>query len=184
MRHPFVAERENSLLLIIDIQQAMLKVIDTWQETIRRTNQLIQSARLLGVPILVTEHYKKGLGETVAEVTGVLKEATFYQKEYFSACLEDDFIDTVRKSGRRQIVVTGMETHVCVLQTVLDLIASGFQLHVVKNAVASRYKEDWETAVELFRDAGAVITTAEIVIFEWICRSNTEDFRKVLPIVK
>lgn len=184
MRHPFVAERENSLLLIIDIQQAMLKVISTWQETIRRTNQLIQSARLLGVPILVTEHYKKGLGETVSEITGELKEATFYQKEYFSACLEDDFIDTVRQSGRRQIVVTGMETHVCVLQTVLDLIASGFQLHVVKNAVASRYKEDWEAAVELFRDAGAVITTAEIVIFEWICRSNTEDFRKVLPIVK
>ena len=184
MRHPYVAERENSLLLIIDIQQAMLKVIPTWEQTIRRTNQLIQSARLLDIPILVTEHYKKGLGETVSEVTGNLKDATFYQKEYFSACLEDEFIDTVRQFGRRQIVVIGMETHVCVLQTTLDLIASGFQIHVVKNAVASRYKEDWEAAVGLFRDAGAVITTAEIVIFQWICRSNTQDFRNVLPIVK
>ena len=77
-----------------------------------------------------------------------------------------------------------METHVCVLQTGLDLIQSGYQLHVVTNALASRYKEDWKAAVNLFRDAGAVITTAEIVIFQWACRSNTDEFRKILPIVK
>lgn len=120
MRHPFVADRKDSLLLIIDIQQAMLKVIDVWEENVRRAKQLINSANILGVPVLV----------------------------------------------------------------VLDLIAHGYQVHVVKNAVASRYREDWEAAIEIFRDAGAVISTAEIVIFQWICRSNTEDFRKVLPIVK
>jgi len=184
MRHPFVADRQDSLLLIIDIQQAMLKVIDVWEENVRRAKQLINSANILGVPVLVTEHYKKGLGETIPEVKKELGGVNYFQKEYFSACLETDFIDAVRNFGRRQIVVAGMETHVCVLQTVLDLIAHGYQVHVVKNAVASRYKEDWEAAIEIFRDAGAVITTAEIVIFQWICRSNTEDFRKVLPIVK
>ncbi len=184
MRHQFVAQREDSLLLLIDIQQAMLKAIDGWKETVRRVNQLIQSANLLGIPILVTEHYKKGLGGTIGQVTEELKEATFFQKEYFSACLEDDFINTVRNFGRRQIIVAGMETHVCVLQTGLDLIGSGYRLQLVKNAVASRYQEDWETAINLFRDAGAVITTAEIVIFQWTCRSNTDDFRQILPIVK
>lgn len=184
MRHQFVAEREDSLLLLIDIQQAMLKVIDVWEKTIGRVNQLTKSADLLDIPILITEHYKKGLGETIHEVTGEINNAAFFQKEYFSACLENNFLDTVRKFGRRKIVIAGMETHVCVLQTALDLIASGYQVHIVKNAVASRYKEDWETAIGLFRDAGAVITSAEIVIFQWAYRSNTDDFRKILPIVK
>jgi nicotinamidase-related amidase len=184
MRHPFVTDRKESLLLIIDIQQAMLKAIRVWEQCVKKSEQLIQSANLLGVPVLVTEHYKKGLGETIKEVKEELREVNYFQKEYFSACLESDFIGTIRQFGRRQIVVAGMETHVCVLQTVLDLIAYGYKVHIVKNAVASRYKEDWETAIEIFRDAGAVITTAETVIFQWICRSNTEDFRKVLPIIK
>ncbi|UCF94363.1 MAG: isochorismatase family protein [Desulfobacterales bacterium] len=184
MRHPFVAEREKSLLLIIDVQQAMLPVINGWQETVRRVNQLTRAADLLAVPILVTEHYKKGLGATIPEVQGEIKEAVFFQKEYFSACLEDNFLDTVRKFGRPQIVVAGMETHVCLLQTGLDLIEAGYQLQVVRNAAASRYKEDWKTALRLFRDAGAVITTAEIVIFQWTRRSNTAEFRQILPIVK
>jgi len=184
MRHQFVATPENSLLLIIDVQQVMLKVIDTWQETTRRINQLSQVANLLRIPILVTEQYKKGLGATIAEVTANLDNATFFHKEHFSACLEDRFLDTVRRFGRRQIVITGMETHVCVLQTGLDLINAGYQVHLVQNAVGSRYKVDWQTAVNLFREAGAVITTAEIAIFQWARRANTDQFRQLLPIVK
>ena len=115
MRHPFVAQREESLLLIIDVQQAMLKAVDGWQETVRRMNQLVQAANLLDIPILVTEHYKKGLGATIPDLAAELDTATFFDKEHFSACLEDDFIATVRRFGRRKIVVCGMETHVCVL---------------------------------------------------------------------
>ena len=81
MRHHFVADRQDSLLLVVDIQQAMLKVIDVWPETVRRVNQLIRSANLLGIPVLLTEHYKKGLGETIPEVKGTLEDAAFYQKE-------------------------------------------------------------------------------------------------------
>ena len=184
MRHQFVAEREKSLLLIIDVQQAMLKAISEWQATVHRVNQLIRTANLLDIPVLATEQYKKGLGATIPEVKAEIKEAAIFQKEHFSACLEDNFLETVRKFGRSKIVVAGMETHVCVFQTGLDLVAAGYQVHVVQNAVASRYKEDWKTAVNLFRDAGSVITTAEIVIFQWACRANTEEFRKILPIVK
>ena len=184
MRHPFVAEREKSMLLVVDVQEAMLKAIGTWEATLGRVNHLIQPARLLDIPILVTEHYKKGLGETVQEVKNAVGPAIFFQKEHFSACLEDDFLNTVRKLGRSKVVIVGMETHVCVLQTGMDLIQAGYQLHVVRNALASRYEEDWKSAVKLFDAAGAVITTAEIVIFQWACRSNTDDFRKILPIVK
>jgi len=184
MRHRFVAHCRESLLVIIDIQRAMLKVINGWEETVRRTDQLIRAAVLYGVPIVVTEHYKKGLGQTIPEIADRLSGAVFFQKEFFSACLEDGFLDTIRRFGRRQIVVAGMEAHVCVLQTVLDLIHWGYDIHLVKNAVNSRYPEDRDTAVDLCRHAGAVVTTAEIVIFQWIRRSNTEEFRKALPIVK
>lgn len=184
MRHGFVANAENSLLLVIDVQEAMTKVMERMKPTVDRINQLIESARVLDVPVLVTEQYRKGLGKTVAEVKVDLEASPAFHKEHFSACLEDGFLETVRRFGRSQIVVAGMETHVCVLQTSLDLIASGYQLQLVRNGVASRFKEDWETAVELLRDAGAVITTAEIVIFQWARRANTERFKKLLPIVK
>jgi nicotinamidase-related amidase len=184
MRHPFIAQREESLLLIIDVQQAMLKVMDGWQATVGRINQLVKAANLLDIPILVTEHYKKGLGATIPDLADELGGATFFQKEHFSACLEDDFVDTVRRFGRRKIVLAGMETHVCVLQTGLDLIGNGYQLHVVENGISSRFDEDRQTGLDLFRDAGAVITTAEIVIFQWARRANTDEFRKILPIVK
>ena len=184
MRHDYVAEREEGLLLVIDLQEAMAKVIDGWQETVRRVNQLIGAAEILNIPLLLTEHYRKGLGATLREVVLEAGKATLFQKEYFSACLEDDFLNTVRSFNRRQIVVAGMETHVCVLQTALDLIRAGYQVHLVSNAVASRFQEDRQAAVDLLRAAGAVITTTEIVIFQWARRSNTEIFRKLLPIVK
>ena len=184
MRHDYVAEREEGLLLVIDLQEAMAKVIDGWQETVRRVNQLIGAAEILNIPLLLTEHYRKGLGATLREVALEAGKATLFQKEYFSACLEDDFLNTVKGFNRRQVVVAGMETHVCVLQTALDLIRAGYQVHLVSNAVASRFQEDRQAAVDLLRAAGAVITTTEIVIFQWARRSNTEIFRKLLPIVK
>lgn len=93
-------------------------------------------------------------------------------------------METARQHGHPQIVITGMETHVCVLQTGLDLLKAGYRVQVVRNAVASRSKEDWQTALTIFQDAGAVITTAETVICQWAHRSNTELFRQLLPIVK
>ena len=184
IRHEFVATREDSLLLIIDFQQALLKVMDSWEKIARTVGQLTRAANTLGVPILVTEQYKKGLGETIPEVLREIKSPMVFQKEYFSACLEADFPSTVHSFRRNKIVVVGMETHVCVLQTGLDLIKSGYHVHVVADAVASRVTENRDIAIGLLREAGAVISSAEIVIFQWACRANTDDFRKILPIVK
>lgn len=183
-RSEFVATREDSLLLIIDIQQAMLKVIDSWETAAGTVKQLIQSANALEVPILLTEQYKKGLGETIPELVQEIESPQIVAKEYFSACLEEDFIPTVQSFNRKKIIVTGMETHVCVLQTSLDLIKAGFQVHLVADAVASRVNKNRDIAIDLMRQAGAVITSAEIVIFQWACRANTDEFRKILPVVK
>jgi nicotinamidase-related amidase len=183
-RHDFVATREDCLLLIIDIQQAMLKVIETWKHAVRRVNQLTQAAEALGIPIMLTEQYRKGLGKTIPEVVAQIRSPQVFPKEHFSACLETDFLSSIKSYHRNKIVVVGMETHVCVLQTGLDLIKEGYQLQLVADGVASRTTQNRDLAIDLFREAGAVITSAEIVIFQWARRANTEDFRKILPIVK
>jgi len=183
-RSEFVATREDSLLLVIDIQQAMLRVIDRWETVAGKTKQLIQSANVLEVPILLTEQYKKGLGITLPELTQEIKSPQVFQKEHFGACLEKEFIPTIQSANRKKIVVVGMETHVCVLQTCLDLIRAGFQVHLVADAVASRVDENRDIAIELLRQAGAVISSTEIVIFQWACRANTDEFRKILPIIR
>lgn len=183
-RSEYIATLENSLLLIIDIQQAMLKAINSWKIVAAKVKQLIQSANTLEVPILLTEQYKKGLGETHLDIIKGIKSPRIFQKEHFSACMEEYFIPTVKSFNRKKIIVAGMETHVCVLQTCLDLISAGFQVHLVADAVAFRVDQNRDIAIDLLRQAGAIITSAEIVIFEWACRANTDQFRKILPIVK
>ena len=111
-RSEFITSREDSLLLIIDIQHAMLKAIDSWQIVAGKVKQLIRSANVLDVPILLTEQYKKGLGETLPELIQEIESPRIFQKEHFSACLEADFIPTVQSFKRKKIVVVGMETHV------------------------------------------------------------------------
>lgn len=184
VRSEYIATREDSLLLIIDFQQSMLKAIDSWEMIAGKVIQLIQTANSLEVPILLTEQYKKGLGETLPELIQEINSPQVFPKEHFSACLEEGFLSTVRSFHCGKIVVVGMETHVCVLQTCLDLIKSGFQVHLVADAVASRVDENRDIAIDLLRQAGAVVSSTEIVIFQWACRANTDEFRKILPIVK
>ena len=184
IRHEFVATREDSLLLIIDFQEAMLKIIEPWEKAACKVNQLTQAADAFGVPILLTEQYKKGLGATIPAILEKITSPTVVQKECFSACLEADFLATVQSFGRSKVILAGLEAHVCVLQTGLDLIKAGYQVHLVKDAVASRTLENRDIAIDLVREAGAVITSTEIVIFQWACRSNTDEFRAILPLVK
>jgi len=184
MRHEYVATRQDSLLLIIDFQQGLLKVMDSWEKVAQKVTQLIRAANTLEIPILLTEQYKKGLGETISQLLGEIKSPRVFEKEYFSACMENGFLSTLDAYNRSKIIVAGMETHVCVLQTCLDIIKSGYQVHLIADAVASRTSENRDTAINILRKAGAIISSTEIVIFQWACRANTEDFRKILPIVK
>ena len=184
MRHEYIARRENSLLLIIDLQEAMLKVIPACEAVLGKTEQLIEAAQVLGVPIVVTEQYKKGLGGTHPQVLEKIEAPNIFPKEHFSACLESGFLPAIDSLHKKQVVVAGTEAHVCVLQTCLDMIQAGFQVHLAADAVASRRVENKDTAISQMQQAGVVISSAEIVIFEWAERANTEEFRKVLPIVR
>lgn len=112
-RHDFIATLEDSLLLIIDFQQAMLKVIESWQNTAHKVNQLARAAEALGIPILLTEQYSKGLGSTIPEVLGQIKSPRVFHKEHFSACLEADFLSLIRSYHRNKIVMVGMEMLSC-----------------------------------------------------------------------
>ena len=183
-RSEFIATREDSLLLIVDVQHAMLKAIESWEIVASKVKQLIRSAKVLDVPILLTEQYKKGLGETLPELIQEIESPQLFPKEHFSACLETDFISTIESFKRKKIIVVGMEAHVCVLQTCLDLIKAGYQVHLVADAVASRVNKNRDIAINIMEQADAVITSSEIIIFQWVCRANTDDFRKILPIVK
>lgn len=183
-RHPFTARREESLVLVIDIQEAMLKIIRDWDEVARKVGQLTRAAELLDIPVVLTEQYPRGLGRTIPQVMEAVRFPKVYEKEHFSACQEEGFVEALRALGRSQIVLVGMEAHVCVLQTGLDLLQAGFQVQLAADAVSSRAAFNRDRGIELLRQAGAVVTTAEIVVFQWIHRSNTEEFRKVHPIVK
>jgi nicotinamidase-related amidase len=184
MRHENIATRQDSLVLIIDFQPALLKVMDTREKVTRSVLQLVRAANILDVPTLVTEQYKKGLGETDPDVLREIKSPTIIQKEHFSACLAAHFLSALEAFQRSRIIVAGVEAHVCVLQTCLDLLKSGFQIHLAADAVTSRASENRDIAIEQLRQAGAVISSTEIVIFEWLRRANTDEFRKILPIVK
>jgi nicotinamidase-related amidase len=184
LRSEYVALRGESVLLIIDIQQAMLKVIAGWEQVADKVRQLIEAANTLTVPILLTEQYRKGLGQTLPQLLHEIDAPKVLPKEHFSACLEPDFLPVIASMNRGKIIVVGMETHVCVLQTCLDLLKSGYQVHLVTDAVASRTEANRQVAIDMLRQAGAVITSTEIVIFQWACRANTNEFRKILPIIK
>jgi len=184
MRHDFIVTREESLLLIIDLQTDMLKAVAGGEQSVKCTRQLVLAAQVLDIPVLITEQYKKGLGDTHPDVLDNIDHPKIVAKEHFSACLEPEFLARLRSLNRQKLVVAGTETHVCVLQTCLDLLQASYQVHLAADAVGSRKVENRDIAISQLRQAGAVISSTEIVIFEWTKRANTEKFRRILPIVK
>lgn len=181
----FFLDTGSTLLMIIDFQEKLCKAMDPGilAGQISNVAMLLEAAGVLGVPVLVTEQYPSGLGETIRE----LKEkfpGTPLEKTSFSCCGEGSVQERIEELGRRNIVVCGMEAHICVLQTVLDLIGKGHHVHVVSDAVMSRKKENWRMGLEIASAAGAVITSAETVLFQLLKRAGTPEFRKLSKLVR
>lgn len=150
--------------------------------------RLIKAAKLLGVPITVSEHCSSALGHSVASLRRELgADAATFEKTHFS-CLREESLRTlfedIRDTGRGQVIVAGMETHVCVTQTALDMIADGFELFIVADAVGSRTAARRDLAIARLRQAGAHIVESEMVIFEWLEKAGTAEFRELLPLIK
>jgi nicotinamidase-related amidase len=173
-------DASRAALVVIDIQEAFRKAVPSFEAVARASATLVEGAEATGVPILVTEQYPKGLGTTVPEVADALPEGTEpIEKVVFSAPEADGF----DLAGRDQAIVCGIEAHVCVNQTVLDLLEQGVEVHVVSDAVGSRTDANREVGLHKAERAGAVITSVETALFELVGRAGTDEFKRVQKLV-
>jgi nicotinamidase-related amidase len=177
-------ERNQSLLLIVDIQEKLAPAIHDGAAAIANNKRLLAAAEQLGVPVFVSEQYVRGLGPTVAELQALLAGAERFEKTHFSCTREPGVLERLATRGRRQIIVTGMETHVCVLQTALGLLAAGYAVFLVEDAASSRTPQNRAAAIARLRAAGAGIVTTEMVLFEWLERAATDAFRSLMPLIR
>ena len=176
--------RADSLLLVVDIQQKLAPAIHDSERVVANSVRLLDGARQLGVPAFVSEQYIKGLGPSLEAIRTAAVDARFFEKTHFSCAAEPGVIDLLRAAKRPQIILTGTEAHVCVLQTAFGLLAAGFEVYLVADAASSRTPENRSAAVERMRAAGIGIVTTEMVLFEWLHQAGTDDFRQLLPLIK
>ncbi len=179
----FTLLKEEAVLMVIDIQERLVPVMKYGEKVTDNTNILVSIAKELEIPIIVTEQYPKGLGKTVEKLSNNIEDAFMYEKTRFTACTED-VISSLSELGRKKIIITGMETHVCVFQTVRDLIKKNYQVFVVKDAVCSRTKENYNNGLLLMENMGAVITNTETVFFDLIKEAGTPVFKKLSKLIK
>ena len=170
---------ENSLVLVIDIQQKLAPAINQTKEVEQAAAWVLQVALQLDVPVWGTEQYPKGLGPTLASIAELIPEQQMLHKMHFSALKEPHIAKAIAATKRKQIVVIGTEAHVCVLQTVFDLLAANYQVFVVVEAVGSRTADNKQLALNRMQQQGAQIISKEMLAFEWLHCSGTDSFRHI-----
>lgn len=169
----------QSQVLLIDIQSRLAPAIFDSAAVVQAAAWVLQIASLCEVPVLATEQYPKGLGHTLPALLELLPEQVIFEKIHFSALKENAIAAAIAAKNRPQVVVIGTESHVCVLQSVMDLLAAGYQVFVVSEAVGSRTLENKRLALSRMQQAGAVIISQEMLAFEWLERAGTELFRQI-----
>jgi nicotinamidase-related amidase len=173
-------DRERAALVVVDVQEGFRKAIPEFEQVARATSTLVRGAEAMGVPVLVTEQYPKGLGATAPEVAESLPDGTEPLEKTVFAASEAEGFDL---AGRDQVVVCGIETHVCVNQTALDLLAGGTEVQVVEDAVGSRFPDSKRIGLQKMERAGAVLTNVEAALFELLGRAGTEEFKAVQKLI-
>lgn len=183
--------REDFALVVIDIQERLAAAMGRRDHVVRTTGRLVRVAAMLGAPVIVTRQYPQGLGPTVPELDelfvrleGEGARIVGVDKTAFCCAAEVDFNDALRAAGRAQVVLAGMETHICVTQTALSALERGVAVHVVADGCCSRDSENHQVALERLRHAGAVVTTAESVAYELVAAAGTPEFKRLLAVVK
>ncbi|MDZ7344816.1 MAG: hydrolase [candidate division KSB1 bacterium] len=184
MRHSTLLDRQHTGLLAVDIQERIHAVMRFREEVQNNAVKLIRGCQLLRVPIFLTEQYPQGLGHTIAPIRFALQATLPLQKMTFSCCGSEEVMANLQEKGIRQVVLAGIETHVCVLQTALDLLANQYQVHIARDAVSSRKELDHHTALERLAQAGAILTTTEAVLFELMGRADIPEFKEISKLIK
>ncbi|MDR3592144.1 MAG: hydrolase [Negativicutes bacterium] len=183
MLHPHKLTKQGSILAVIDVQDKLLHAIYDWPRVLENTLKMITFAQTLAVPAIVTEQYPKGLGPTNADISRLLP-GSVVEKTVFSSFGAEKFTAALEKAGADTLVLVGIEAHICVLQTALEALARGYKVHIIADAVGSRSADNKEIGLAKLRQAGAVISTVEIALYEWLERSDTAEFKAVLPLIK
>jgi nicotinamidase-related amidase len=182
MPHATKMSAADTGLLVIDVQEKLMAKIPAAEAVVMNITFLIESARLLHMPVAATEQYPKGLGPTVSELARRLPERP--DKVAFSGCAVPAVVEGFRRAARPKILLAGIETHVCVLQTALDLLALDFRVYIAADAVASRYTLDHDLALRRMEHAGAIVTTSETAAFEWVGSAGAPQFKEISRLVR
>lgn len=180
-------DRQNAVVLVIDVQEKLLPAIHDGKHVVRNVERLVRGAHVLGVPVLVTEQYVKGLGATVTPLREALEETGGYrpiEKSCFSAQGCAAFAAQLAALERRQVIVAGVEAHVCVYQSVLDLLGNGYEVTIVADAVSSRTAGNREIALQRLVAEGAKLSSTEMALFELTVVSGTDGFRAISRLIK
>lgn len=184
MRHSRLLSSSEAVLLIVDVQEGFRKHIGEFADMTRNISILVEAGKILKLPVLVTEQYPQGLGHTVTEISACLGDHQQFEKSCFSCCQTGDFMSSLQALGRKQIIVTGIEAHVCVSQTVHDLLESGYTPHIVVDAIGSRAAKNKEVGINKMVGSGAVVSCVEMALFEMLVESGTETFKAIQRLVK
>jgi len=182
-----LCEAENSVLLVIDVQTHLTSIMPAkvLARLQRNMGLLLNVAKLLGIPVFVTEQYPEGLGNLEKDIVNLLPDdVRRYEKTSFSCTGAGNFSADLKTSNRKQIILVGMEAHICVMQTSIGLINDGYQVYVVVDAVCSRHRESYETALTRLRSSGAIILDTESVLFEWIRDAKNEHFKTLQTLLR
>lgn len=174
--------RDNSVLVLIDIQGTLAQIIHERDFILENMRKVIQGCQILEIPILLTEQVN--LGETIPEITEFLPGIRPIIKESFSCCGNQEFMDALKSLARTQVLIAGLETHVCVHQTTLDLLDHGYQVQIIADAISSRTSENRKIALQKMRDCGAKWTSTEMVLFELLKTAADPKLRDIIKIVK
>ncbi len=184
MRHPSLLDRSRAALAVIDMQEAFDKIIPDFDEMVERIALMVQACGLLKLPILVTEQYPKGLGRTASAIAESLPEGSSpIEKLSFSACGAQEFDSRLREHHVEQVILCGIEAHICVSQTAHGLLQNGYQVHLLSDAVSTRLARNRELAIDRMAKAGAIISSIEMALFE-LCPAGTPEFKQMQALVK
>lgn len=174
--------RENTLLIVVDIQGNLARVMEDRAFLIENNQKLIRGMHVLGIPVLVTE--QNPLGATIPEIAELLPGVQAIIKDSFSCCAEDKFMSAVKDMNRKQILMTGIEAHVCVYQTAMDLLAAGYEVQVAADAVSSRTARNREIGIQKLSDSGAILTSVEMALFELLKTASDPKAKELFRVIK
>lgn len=176
--------RENAVLVVIDVQEKLFPLISGKEKVLENIQRLIQFAKIINIPVILTEQYPKGLGSTIQEIRNLIPDVAVIEKVEFSCFGSERFREIVRELNAKLLIIVGVEAHICIMQTAIEGVEEGFRVCVVSDATSSRNIEDKEIALERMKENGVIVASTEMLIYEVLKKAGTQEFRETLKLIK